>query len=92
MCGDINDTLTVVTLLLAVVILYLCGCFVKKISSALHKECNCNKIMVVTFTANSGFFLRRFRDPIRVPRISNRVPRIRENYHRVPKISENGVP
>ena len=30
-------------------------------------------------------FLRRFRDPIRVPRI-------RENYHRVPKIWENRVP
>ena len=30
-------------------------------------------------------FLRRFRDPIRVPRI-------RENYHRVPKIRENLVP
>jgi len=37
-------------------------------------------------------FLRRFRDPIRVPRISNRVPRIRENYNRVPKIRENQVP
>jgi len=36
--------------------------------------------------------LRRFRDPIRVPRISNRVPRIRENYHWVPKIRENLVP
>jgi len=36
-------------------------------------------------------FLRRFRDPIRVSRISNRVPRIRENYHRVPKIRENRV-
>jgi len=39
-----------------------------------------------------GFFLRRFRDPILVPRISNRVPRIRENYHQVPKIRENRVP
>jgi len=37
-------------------------------------------------------FLRRFRDPIRVPRISNRVSRIRENYHQVPKIRENRVP
>jgi len=37
-------------------------------------------------------FLRRFRDPILVPRISNRVPRIREKYHRVPKIRENRVP
>ena len=32
-----------------------------------------------------GFFLRCFRDPIRVPRI-------RENYHRIPKIRENRVP
>jgi len=31
------------------------------------------------------FFLRRFRDPIRVPRL-------RENYHRVLKIRENWVP
>jgi len=37
-------------------------------------------------------FLRRFRDPIRVPRIENQVPRIRENYHRVPRIRENRVP
>ena len=36
-------------------------------------------------------FLRCFRNPIRVPRISNRVPRIRENYHRVPRIRENRV-
>ena len=40
----------------------------------------------------SGFFLRRFRDPIRVPRIDNRVLKIGENYHRVPKIRENRVP
>jgi len=38
------------------------------------------------------FSLRRFRNPSRVPRISNRVPRIRENYHRVPNIRENRVP
>jgi len=30
-------------------------------------------------------FLRRFRDPIRFPRI-------RENYHQVPKIRENRLP
>jgi len=41
---------------------------------------------------HSAGFLRRFRDPIRVPRISNRVPRIRENYHRVPKTRENRIP
>jgi len=33
-------------------------------------------------------FLRCFKDPIRVPRIENRVPRIRENYHRVLAIRE----
>jgi len=37
-------------------------------------------------------FLRRFRDPIRVPRISNRVPGLRENYHRVPKIRKDRGP
>jgi len=31
-------------------------------------------------------FLRCFRDPILVPRIGNRISRIRENYHRVPRI------
>jgi len=38
------------------------------------------------------FFLRCFKDPIRVPRIENRVPRIRGNYHRVPRIRENWDP
>jgi len=37
------------------------------------------------------FFLMRFRDLIQVSRISNWVPRIGENYHRVPKIRENWV-
>jgi len=37
-------------------------------------------------------FLRHFGDPIRVPRISNRVSRIRENYDQVPKIRESRVP
>ena len=35
-------------------------------------------------------FLRCFRDPIRVPKIENWVPRIRVNYHRVPRIREIG--
>jgi len=39
------------------------------------------------FIKTAGF-LRRFRDPIRVPRILNRVPKIREN--RVPRIREIG--
>jgi len=37
-------------------------------------------------------FLRRCRDPIRVPRIANRVPAIRENHHQVPRIKETRVP
>jgi len=37
-------------------------------------------------------FLRRCTDPIRITRIENRVPRIIENNHRVPKIRENRVP
>jgi len=40
----------------------------------------------------AGFFLRRFRDPILVPRIENRVPRISENCHRVLRNRENRVP
>jgi len=31
-------------------------------------------------------------DPFRVPRIENRVPRISEDYHRVPRIRENRIP
>jgi len=51
--------------------------------------------MQVLFKINStsypsGLFLRRFMDPIRVLRISNRVSRIIEN--RVPRIRENWVP
>jgi len=37
-------------------------------------------------------FLRCFRDPIRGPRIENRVPKIRENHHWVPRIKENRAP
>ena len=29
-------------------------------------------------------------DPVRVPRIENRAPRIRKNHHRVPRIREIG--
>ena len=36
-------------------------------------------------------FLRRFRDPIRVPRIENRVSRIRKSYHWALRIRENRV-
>jgi len=37
-------------------------------------------------------FLRRCRDPIRVFRIENRVPRFIKDYHRVPGMRENKVP
>jgi len=40
----------------------------------------------------SKIIISRFFKAYRVPRISNRAPRIRENYHRVPKIRENRVP
>ena len=40
---------------------------------------------------NIRFFLRHFRDLIRVPRIENQFPRIRETYHRVSRIKENQV-
>ena len=42
-------------------------------------------LCIIFFSLIYQGFLRRFRDPIRVPRI-------RENYHRVPKIRENRVP
>jgi len=37
-------------------------------------------------------FLRHFMDPIRVPRIENQVPTVRENHDRVPRIKESRVP
>jgi len=59
----------------------------------LHKILSLLKIIVIYIVEIGKFmfrqgFLRRFRDPIRVPRISNRVPKIREN--RVPRIRETG--
>ena len=38
--------------------------------------------------AYKQFFLRCFTDPIRVPRIENEVPRIREKYHRICRIRD----
>jgi len=48
-----------------------------------------NHVFILHFckTINPGF-LRCFR----VPRIENRVPRIREIYHRVPRVRENRFP
>jgi len=43
------------------------------------------------FSSKCRVFLRCFRDPIWVPRIENRVPRIRENYDRVPRIIETNL-
>jgi len=49
---------------------------------------------IVTFPAifkyYTSVFLRYFRDPIRVPRIENLVPKMKEIYHRVPRIREIG--
>jgi len=50
----------------------------------------CVKATQVALAA--GVFSMCFRDPIRVPRIENRVPRLRENYHPVHRIRENRVP
>ena len=55
----LNDGLIVVTILLPVAILHVWGCFVRKISFVSHKDCNCNKIMVVIFSANCQFY-RKF--------------------------------
>jgi len=41
------------------------------------------EILYPTSLCDEPGFLGGF---LRIPRISNRVPRIRENYHRVPKI------
>jgi len=50
------------------------------------------KIFLIYHYHYTRVFLRHFRDPIRVPRIENWDPRIRENYHRIPRIRENRVP
>ena len=58
--------------------------------------CESGKSCLVTFISGENFycdcgslwaksvFLRCFGDPIRVNRTENRVPRISENYHRIP--------
>jgi len=43
-----------------------------------------------TCAYNIPVFFKCFREPIRVPRIENRVPRIRGNYHRDPRIDKIG--
>jgi len=60
-------------------------------SLVLDSLCETKARPLIAFDPSAGF-LRRFRDPIRVLRILNRVPRIREIYHRVSKIRENRVP
>jgi len=57
-------------------------------------SCHLQPISVILNCAVRCFnqvFLRRFRDPIRMPRIENRVATIRENHYRVPRIKENRV-
>jgi len=60
--------------------------------NAKHQSDKLKIFFLLKWNKYQGFFLRRFRDPIRVPRISNRVRRIRKSYHRVPKIRKNRVP
>ena len=52
---------------------------------------SCN-IPVDADVPKTRVFWWRFGDPIRVPRIASRVPRISENCHRFPRIRENRVP
>jgi len=51
----------------------------------LAKRARLSGIQSVNYYVTSGF-LKVFRDPIRVHRVKNRVPKIRENYQRVPRI------
>jgi len=53
-----------------------------------HSQYRLQKLSHSKYIQLKQVFLRRFRDPIRVPRISNRVPKIREN--RAPRIREIG--
>ena len=57
----------------------------KRILNLLMKTLTLHIIVIEPSRYMSSGFLRRLKDPIRVPRI-------RENYHRVPKIRENRVP
>jgi len=53
-----------------------------------HLQPHKNSFIVSLKTCLKQVFWRCFRDPIQVPRIENGVPRIRENYHWVPRIRE----
>jgi len=45
-------------------------------------------VYLAVWASRVPVFWRRFRDPIWVPRIENRVPKIRGNYQRVSRIRE----
>jgi len=59
---------------------------ITNIAKSLHVTVN-SKVCIFT-----SVLLRCFRDPNRVLRIENLVPRFKENYHQVPRIKENWVP
>jgi len=56
---------------------------ITNIAKSLHVTVN-SKVCIFT-----SVLLRCFRDPNRVLRIENLVPRFKENYHQVPRIKEN---
>jgi len=64
-----------------------------KCCNKLNCECGRTFSVFCSITFNViRVLLSCFRGPIRVSWIENRVPRIRENYHWVPRIGENRVP
>ena len=72
---------------------YNCDCFLWCYLCCKNKTCTTMKkkqtvIQQFVLFEWRQFFQRCFRGPIWVPRIENRVPRIRENYHQVPRIRE----
>jgi len=72
-----------------VVICHVAKCFLTFLVSFTPAIDRCISIHPIV----NACFLRCFRDPIRVPTIENRVPRIRENYHRIPTVeSEKSGP
>jgi len=72
--------------------LFWCHTVVSLQVARLSAEASCETCERIVLLLVLQVFLRCFRDPNRVPGIENRVPRIRKNYHRVPRIRENRVP
>ena len=71
---------------------YMFGCIAECVKRKAYQAITCILFQEtkLVFSYHIQVFSRHFRDPIRVPRISNWISAIRENYHRVPKIWEIG--